>query len=60
MKQGKRPTRNQKKLMLAVGLSPEKWLIYKKINSELHLLHRETGTTKIIPAEQPKENTVYD
>ncbi|QIW89346.1 putative NHN endonuclease [Bacillus phage vB_Bacillus_1020A] len=49
MKQGKRPTRNQKKLMLAVGLSPEKWLIYKKINSELHLVHRETGTTKIIP-----------
>ncbi|EFV78985.1 hypothetical protein HMPREF1013_00869 [Bacillus sp. 2_A_57_CT2] len=49
MKNPKRPTRNQKKALLSVGLNPANWLIYKKINGELHLVHRETGTTRIIP-----------
>jgi hypothetical protein len=51
MKQGKRPTRNQTKALLSVGLSPTKWLVFKVIKGELHLVHRETGVTKVIPAE---------
>jgi hypothetical protein len=51
MKQGKRPTRNQSKALLSVGLSPTKWLVFKAIEAELHLVHRETGRTKIIPAQ---------
>lgn len=50
MKQGKRPTRSQKKALVAVGLNPQNWLIYKKTDDRLHLVHRETGTTRIIPA----------
>lgn len=49
MKKGLRPTRNQKKAMQSVGLNPANWLVFKKIDSELHLVHRETGTTRIIP-----------
>ena len=49
MKQGKRPTRNQMKAILSVGLNPENWLVFKKIDGNLHLVHRETGTTRTIP-----------
>ncbi|WP_445678160.1 DUF6906 family protein [Robertmurraya sp. FSL W8-0741] len=49
MKQGRKPTRNQKKLFIEYGLNPAHWLIFKKINGELHLVHRETGKTKILP-----------
>jgi hypothetical protein len=50
MKHGLRPTKKQKVAIKAVGLNPENWLVFKSINEELHLVHRETGTTKIIPA----------
>jgi hypothetical protein len=48
MKNGKAPTKKQKITIKAAGLNPENWLIYKKINDQFHLVHRETGTTKII------------
>ncbi|WP_415481298.1 DUF6906 family protein [Bacillus infantis] len=51
MKNGKRPTRNQSKALISVGLSPTKWLVFKAIEGELHLVHRETGRTKIVPAQ---------
>lgn len=50
MKQGKRPTRNQKKAVIAAGLNPANWLVFKNLNGELHLVHREVGTTKVIPS----------
>jgi hypothetical protein len=50
MKSGKKPTRNQRKAILASGLSHTNWLVFKAIEGNLHLVHRETGTTKIIPA----------
>jgi hypothetical protein len=50
MKNGKRPNRAQKIAMKAAGLTPEKWLIYKKTHETLELVHRETGTTKTILA----------
>ncbi|MBS4188674.1 hypothetical protein KHA94_00370 [Bacillus sp. FJAT-49705] len=50
MKAGKRPTRNQKKAVFAAGLNPANWLVFKNINGQLHLVHREEGTVKIIPS----------
>lgn len=48
MKNGKRPSRNEKITIKAAGLTPEKWLIYKKTHETLELVHRETDTTKTI------------
>jgi hypothetical protein len=50
MKNGKAPNKRQKLAMKSVGLNYDHWLIYKAIDDKLHLVHRETGTTKIIPA----------
>ncbi|MDQ0228442.1 DUF6906 family protein [Metabacillus niabensis] len=52
MKQGKRPTRNQKMLIKQVGLNPNNWLIVKNLQHEheLHIAHRETGRLRVIPA----------
>ncbi|MED1906150.1 DUF6906 family protein [Cytobacillus firmus] len=49
MKNPKRPTKSQKMAMKAVGLNSANWLVFKKVQGELHLVHRETGTTRIIP-----------
>lgn len=49
MKQGRRPNRKQKIAMERCGLNYEKWLVFKIIEGNLHLVHREAGTTKIIP-----------
>ncbi|MEH7249193.1 hypothetical protein V7114_20750 [Neobacillus niacini] len=50
MKNGKAPTKREKIAMKAAGLTPEKWLIYKKTHETLEVVHRETGTTKTILA----------
>ncbi|WP_428909443.1 DUF6906 family protein [Niallia sp. Krafla_26] len=49
MKHGKRPTRNQKKSVIFAGLNPQNWLVFKKEGGQLHLVHRETGQTRVIP-----------
>ncbi|WP_442951499.1 DUF6906 family protein [Paenibacillus sp. GYB004] len=51
MKQGKRPTRREMKVLAGFGLSPESWLITKRLPASLHLIHRQTGTIKVIPVE---------
>lgn len=48
MKNGKRPTRNEKVSIQEAGLNSKNWLIYKKAHDSLQLVHRETGTTKTI------------
>ncbi|WP_169871121.1 DUF6906 family protein [Shouchella patagoniensis] len=48
MKNGKKGTLAQKKLMKEAGKSPDKWLITKALNDELHVIHRETGRPAII------------
>lgn len=48
MKNGKRPTLRQKQLIKDAGFNPENWLVCKSTSSELHLVRRATGTTKII------------
>jgi len=46
---GKKPTLRQKKVIAAVRLNPENWLVAKAPPGELHLIHRHTGTKKVIP-----------
>ena len=48
MKSGKNPTRRQKQSIQEAGLNSEKWLVFKVIEDQLHLTHRETGRTKVI------------
>ncbi|MBO2943619.1 hypothetical protein JJQ72_06455 [Paenibacillus sp. F411] len=48
MKNGKNPTRRQKAAIKAAGFNPDNWLVFMKYGSELHIIHRNTGTTKII------------
>ncbi len=50
MKNGKRPTRKQKIAIRERGLNPDNWLVSKAPPGELHLVHRYTGTKRIIPA----------
>ncbi|MEF3309296.1 hypothetical protein PV433_10305 [Paenibacillus sp. GYB004] len=49
MKQGKRPTRREMKVLAANGSNPENWLITKRLPGALHLVHRHTGAIKVIP-----------
>ncbi len=49
MKNGKAPTRKQRMAMKAVGLNCENWLIYKRIDGMLYIVHRNTGSKRKIP-----------
>lgn len=50
MKHGKKPTREQKKLLQQWKLDPAVWLVTKDTSTELHLVHRYSDkTTRIIP-----------
>lgn len=40
MKQPKKPTLEQKKLIVAAGLDPEKWMVKMEDKSYLHLVER--------------------
>ena len=50
MKHGKKPTREQMKLMVKWKLDPTMWLVVKDMPHEMHLVHRYSDSTKkIIP-----------
>lgn len=50
VKSGKKPTRNQKKLMQEWNLNPADWLVERDTPEEMHLIHRFSDSTrKIIP-----------
>lgn len=51
MKKGQKPTKKQRIAIERCGLNHEHWLVYKNVDGTLHLVHRETGTTKTIPAD---------
>lgn len=51
MKSGKSPTKKQKIAMRAARLNYENWLVYKNIDGKLHIVHRNTGTKRVIAAE---------
>jgi hypothetical protein len=48
LKKGLKPTKRQKIAIQAAGLNYDNWLVYKNIEGKLHLVHRETGTKKVI------------
>ena len=48
MKNGKNPTRRQKIAIKDAGLNPDDWLVFKAEATVLHIVHRNTGITKII------------
>ena len=54
MKHGKRPTREQKKLMQKWKMDPANWLVVKDTPSEMVLVHRYSDSTvKVIPKGEP-------
>ena len=57
MKNGKRPTKAQKKILAFYGFHPEDWLISKNTSTELVILHRYTERTRHIPKHRDTEIT---
>ena len=49
MKHGKKPTREQRKLMEKFKVNTYDWLVERETLSELVLIHRHFDKTKIIP-----------
>ena len=50
MKAGKKPTREQRKLMVKWKLDPTMWLVSKDTTTEMVLVHRYSDKTiRIIP-----------
>lgn len=49
MKHGKKPTREQRKLMEKCKVNTQDWLVERETLSELVLIHRHFDTKKIIP-----------
>lgn len=50
MKNGKKPTREQRKLLQKWKLDTNSWLVVKDTPTEMHLVHRHfDNTKKIIP-----------
>ena len=49
MKHGKKPTREQRKLMEKFKVNAQDWLVERETLSELVLRHRHFDKTKIIP-----------
>ncbi|MGE6551275.1 DUF6906 family protein [Bacillus mycoides] len=49
MKNGKKPNKREKIHIQSYKLNPEHWLIFKKVSGEMHLVHRFTSATRIIP-----------
>ncbi|MFD2614481.1 DUF6906 family protein [Paenibacillus gansuensis] len=50
MKNGKTLTLKQKQTIQGCGLNVDNWLVYKAVGTQLHLVHRLTGTKRVIPA----------
>lgn len=50
MKNGKRPTKQQKQIISSHGFNPNHWLVVKNANSTLTLVHRDMKQTKEIPS----------
>ncbi|WNN20047.1 hypothetical protein [Bacillus phage FI_KG-Lek] len=46
MKNGKRLTKREKMHLKSYSLNPDNWLVFKKADGEMHLVHRYTSTTR--------------
>ncbi len=50
MKNGKKLTKREKIHVKSYSLNPENWLVSKKENGQMCLVHRYTNTKRIIPS----------
>ncbi|EJR41377.1 MULTISPECIES: DUF6906 family protein [Bacillus] len=50
MKNGKRLTKREKMHLKSYSLNPDNWLVFKKTDGEMHLVHRYTSATRVIPS----------
>ena len=48
MKNGKRPTLKEKKLISEKGLNVENWLVVKHTSELMEIMHKHTGKTRIM------------
>jgi len=48
MKHGKNPTAKQKAVMKKCRLNPDNWLVVKNLQTELHIINRETGQARVL------------
>lgn len=48
MKQGKKPTRDQKEIIYSHDLNVDEWLVYKKSEFYLYLVSKDGNRRKII------------
>ena len=48
MKNGKKPTAKQRKLMQKNALDPKEWLVCKDTSTELVIVHRDKGEQRTI------------
>lgn len=48
MKNGKKPTRNQKRRLINMKLNPMNWLVVKDNKEIFKILHRESGKLRTI------------
>ena len=49
MRHGKKPTKAQRGFLRSYNLAPEDWLIVKNTSTEMELISRFTGQTRVIP-----------
>lgn len=49
MKKGLKPNRKQKEAIEYAGLNSDNWLVFKNLEDELHLVHRNTDKVRVIP-----------
>jgi hypothetical protein len=48
VKHGRKPTLLQKTLIKEAGLNPANWLVVKNLSDQLHIVHRNTNSTRVI------------
>lgn len=55
MKNGKKPTVKQRRLMCALGLNAENWLVERDTPEEMVVVHRHSDKTRTIPKKDDEE-----
>ncbi|WP_445683081.1 DUF6906 family protein [Solibacillus sp. FSL H8-0538] len=50
MKQGRKPSVNERNYIKSFRLNPSNWFISKKKSDEWLIMHRELGRTRTIPS----------
>jgi hypothetical protein len=52
VKNGKRPSRRHKLIMIKAGLNPNNWLITKNLHDQIHLVHKYSDQEQVLPLRQ--------